>query len=570
MVLSGAGVAAWLGPWSARPGAAQGVASKPVVPGSGCLLGMLSNKAGLTAAQSWAADVATLGVTPYFQMSYYALPAPVPIAAMAASLPRPPALEIVLFGRADAAINAGTYDGYLTSVANGLAALPYPVFLRWDIEMNITSYGYEPTGGAGTGGPSFVKAWQRVWSLFNAAGASNVAFVWCPNTNSPFDPHSWRPFYPGDAYVDWIGVDGYNWGTSDFPVPSTWQTAYQVFHVFVEDWKTNFGGVGGAAKPLMIGETNCYEGGGSKSWWYTDLAGYVRMNGIKCVGIYNTNESTSRIDWRWDSDAAATEAMVEIANDPYFGGQSTIGRRFSAEVMADAPYAYWKFGETAGPIADSSGHLFSGSSIGKTTRGCPIKWQGAGYGFSYYESGYADLGTVGDFGSAMSGGFTTEFLYKDGRGGNQKSILGTLNTGLTTGLFVGTNQDKSGARAGYTHFWSRDDAGVEHYTDVNVDIYDGYWHHVVWVYSPGGAGAVYVDGQAVKPTLTASGGTGATANFGHHLYVGARDNRGTADEASVGVVSNLALYRSQLSARRVAAHYQALGSRDDAAGQAAS
>ena len=41
-----------------------------------------------------------------------------------------------------------------------------------------------------------------------------VEFVWSPNYISNIYPH-YSHYYPGDDYVDWVGVDGYNWGSGD-------------------------------------------------------------------------------------------------------------------------------------------------------------------------------------------------------------------------------------------------------------------------------------------------------------------------------------------------------------------
>lgn len=548
---------------TASLGAAVIPPGKPPVPSAAALFGMISENTAETHAQSWAADVATLGRTPAYQSFYYHTDTAFPVADTTASTPAAPYLMITWYGWPDSEVNAGTHDTVITARALALKAIGRPVLLRWDIEMNITSYGYEPGGGAASGGPTFIQAWQRVWGLFQAAGASNVAFVWCPNCNSPFDPDSWRPFYPGDAYVDWIGVDGYNWGNSNLPAgSSSWETAFQTFGAFVTDWKAGFGGAGGSGKPLLIGETGCYDGGGSKSWWYTDLSGYLRQNGIKGLTLFNSNQSGSGVNWRWDSDSAATQAATELASDPYFGGSGSKGSGYAAAVAGLSPYAYWKLGETSGAVADSSGNGLNGTIAGTaSTRGCVLKWPGAGYGYSMYGSGYADLGAAGTFGAAMSAGFTIVFCYKDGNNGaGPATILGLLNTGSTTALQVNANGSaKSGiAAAGTTGFYLRNEAGAVHYADITASIYDGLWHHVAWVCNPGGADAIYVDGASVSLLDSASPAAGTTANFGFDLFAGARSNRGSADQLCTGVISGLSLFKSKLTSGNITTLYTAL------------
>jgi Glycosyl hydrolase family 26 len=542
--------------------AAAGLLTAGTVPGAALAsLGLVSENTAVTHAQSWAADVAVLGRVSAWQSFYYHTSAAFPVADTTASVPAAGTLMITWFGWADSEVNAGQHDAEITARAVALKALGRPVILRWDIEMNITAWGYEATGAAANG-PSFVTAWRRVRGLFTAAGASNVAFAWTPNASSAFDPQSWRPYYPGDAYVDWVGVDGYNFGNSNVGGPTTWQTAYQVFHAFTDDWKAGFGGLSGG-KPLLIGETGCFEGGGSKSWWYTDLSGFLRSTGFSGVTLFNTNQSPSGINWRWDTDAGATAAAAEIANDPWFGGNTSgPGGGYAAAVAATAPFAWWQLGELSGSLADSSGSGLTAAtagSTGTTTRGCVLKWPGAGYGLSCYSFGRADLGTLGSLGSSLTAGFTISFLFKDGNSGAQAAILGTLNTGTTTGLMIQANTDHTlAANAGRTTFWFRNEGGVQHWAEITGALYDGLWHHVTWVASPGGTDVVYVDGAAQALTSASNPAPGTTANFGFSLYLGARDNRGATDQPAIAVFSHLALWKARLSAAQVAGLYAAL------------
>ena len=73
-------------------------------------------------------------------------------------------------------------------------------------EMN--GYWY-PWGFTGTTAAQFVAAWRRIHGLFAAAGASNVIWVWNPNVISAEPQLELSAYYPGDEYVDWVGVTGY-------------------------------------------------------------------------------------------------------------------------------------------------------------------------------------------------------------------------------------------------------------------------------------------------------------------------------------------------------------------------
>jgi hypothetical protein len=139
-------------------------------------------------------------------------------------------------GMPDDQVAAGAADGLITAYAEALKAYAKPVFLRWYWEMNLlkTHARCQSAGGAA----DYVSAWQRIWTIFHQVGATNVAFVWSPGV-SGVDP---APFYPGDQYVDWIGVDGYdrkNLGVPGFT---------SIFSAFYDQWQSH-------AKPMMVAET---------------------------------------------------------------------------------------------------------------------------------------------------------------------------------------------------------------------------------------------------------------------------------------------------------------------------
>jgi beta-mannanase len=118
-----------------------------------------------------------------------------------------------------AAIAAGQYDAYIDSWAAGLRAVGYRVFLDFAHEMNGNWYpwGY---GVNGNTPDQYIAAFRHVHDRFALAGANNVKFVWNPDQWSP-SGISTTAFYPGDAYVDWMAIDAYNWNVN-------WGTPEQV------------------------------------------------------------------------------------------------------------------------------------------------------------------------------------------------------------------------------------------------------------------------------------------------------------------------------------------------------
>jgi len=63
----------------------------------------------------------------------------------------------------------------------------------------------------------FKAAYRKVVSIFRARGATNAMFTWQMTAwafRAGSDAHQYAPrWYPGDAYVDVVGADPYNWYT---------------------------------------------------------------------------------------------------------------------------------------------------------------------------------------------------------------------------------------------------------------------------------------------------------------------------------------------------------------------
>lgn len=109
-----------------------------------------------------------------------------------------------------ASIASGDSDRYLRSYADAVRNFGYPVVISFAHEMNGDWYSW----GAGHTSPSdYVAAWRHVVHVFRHEGASNVTWLWTVNsTNTPGDL---LPWWPGSSYVDWVGIDGYYYRSTD-------------------------------------------------------------------------------------------------------------------------------------------------------------------------------------------------------------------------------------------------------------------------------------------------------------------------------------------------------------------
>ena len=206
-----------------------------------------------------------------------------------------------------ASILAGNFDTYITRWATEIKAWGQPLWLRFAHEMNGNWYPWS-AGVNGNSADQYVAAWRHVHDIFQRVGATNVSWVWTPNVIMGATP-TLASLYPGDAYVDVIGMDGYNWGTSQ-SWGSTWQTPSQVFGQTLAALEQI------SSRPEIIGETASTEIGGNKATWINQFFAFLAAQPrIKAFVWFNLNKET---DWRIESSAAAEGAFAAgVANRRY-------------------------------------------------------------------------------------------------------------------------------------------------------------------------------------------------------------------------------------------------------------
>ena len=197
---------------------------------------------------------------------------------------------------------SGSLDSTIKARASGAKALGKKFFLDFAAEMN----GDE--AWSGNDATLYVAAYKHIHDLFVAGGATNVVWAWCPNVTDTNGGNSMTmAYYPGDAYVDWTGVDGYNWGTSTSGF--AWQTFRDVF-------KEIYPLLAGKGKPIIIGEMASDEVGGDKAQWITDMIPTLKTD-FPLIKAFVWFDVKKERDWEINSSAASLAAYVAIGKDPY-------------------------------------------------------------------------------------------------------------------------------------------------------------------------------------------------------------------------------------------------------------
>ncbi|MDB5057629.1 MAG: beta-mannanase [Chloroflexi bacterium] len=203
----------------------------------------------------------------------------------------------------------GAYDSYVRQFATAAKNWGHPFLLRFAHEMNGGWYpwGTGP-GGNGTTPSDFVAAWRHVHDIFTSVGATNVLWVWCANVSGGGLTPDAQDF-PGDKYVDWVALDGYNWGGSN------WQSLYNVFNASYNEVTAL------SSKPVMITETSSSETGGSKADWITQGFLHAIPTSFPRIRAVVWFDWTMEHDWRVNSSPSSLAAFQAVAASPLYQGK---------------------------------------------------------------------------------------------------------------------------------------------------------------------------------------------------------------------------------------------------------
>lgn len=223
-------------------------------------------------------------------------------------------------------IISGNYDEYITEWANEAKNYKKAIFIRFGHEMNISAYTWNGlyNGGAtqnaygssdkSDGPEKYVDAYKYVWNIFNQVGATNVTWIWAVNHND--DPSAtWNiksNYYPGDTYVDWIGIDGYNFNNSVI--------TYRSFDDIFSSALNEVASIPTTSKPIIISEMSSNDGQAgtlTKAEWISNAFSKIASDTrIKAFCWFNEDKS----DGNW--------ALIQLADIQAFKNAITSTSNF--------------------------------------------------------------------------------------------------------------------------------------------------------------------------------------------------------------------------------------------------
>jgi len=214
----------------------------------------------------------------------------------------------------------GSYDSYISQFARDCRAWADPIRLRFAHEMiddnDPNTAGWYPWQDNPL---AYTQAWNHVHQIFQSEGASNVEFVWSPNHHST-DLNTLSSYYPGADKVDWLGIDGYNWGyRTDIEWWGHWLDFDEVFldlYDTMNDHPEIFGD-----KKMMVAEFASAEvnmvSEETKAQWIEETFAKIKSEYSEIDAFYWFNALKER-DWRVDSSPETLLAFQSAMQDVYF------------------------------------------------------------------------------------------------------------------------------------------------------------------------------------------------------------------------------------------------------------
>lgn len=161
------------------------------------------------------------------------------------------------------------------------------LYIRLAHEMNGDWYPWSKNPGA------YKKMWRHVRKkIVNRSGVNrrNVQFIFCANSDDTTGNRI-EEFYPGDEHVDWVAVDGYNFGSKrDW---SSWRSPGETFNDMLRRVRNVSGG-----KPVVIPETgttaekNGSMRRGAKNAWIHNLYEWADRKDIGMLNYFNVDKTT--------------------------------------------------------------------------------------------------------------------------------------------------------------------------------------------------------------------------------------------------------------------------------------
>ena len=200
-------------------------------------------------------------------------------------------------------IYTGQLDSLIDSLAETFNKYRKPIYLAFGFDVNNPLLKINPTG--------YIKAYRYLVERFGFKGVNNVSYVWpiiamIPRYEPYVDPLN---FYPGDKYVNWIGLSVHNITASHFPLEEdTYFKAPDYDRIIKLSKDKNI--------PIMICESSTrsvkknYGYSGDKLWndWYKPFFGIIDNPSVKAI---------THIFYDWEDQVILQQWQAKMDEDRF-------------------------------------------------------------------------------------------------------------------------------------------------------------------------------------------------------------------------------------------------------------
>ncbi|GGQ82450.1 glycosyl hydrolase [Streptomyces pilosus] len=179
------------------------------------------------------------------------------------------------------------------------------VFLSFDLEMDTRT----PDNGTPA---EYVRAYRHIHDRFGELGVDNVVWTWII-TGYLDHAELFRSMYPGDAYVDWIGYNQYNYYRCHETGWLSFERTQTATHAWIRAHLSD-------DKPLMLSEFGTAADParpGRQAEWYAQVPRVLKdLDGVKAALQWNHRDPGPHCDLAL-ADDAAWDSLREAVADPY-------------------------------------------------------------------------------------------------------------------------------------------------------------------------------------------------------------------------------------------------------------
>ena len=196
-------------------------------------------------------------------------------------------------------VAAGSFDSYINYFADRLKqwlAGPDGIYGNDDDRRAYLRPGHEMNGNwyswsSGSTPSDYIAGWHHTYELVTGRGLDPTRLQWIWSVNAPdVGQYKAEDYWVGDSYTHWLGIDGYNWGSSQSW--SHWETPSDVFDDMISRLRKL-----SPSKPLSfneygtvsvrVGNTSDVQ---SKNEWLRQMCDYFNIHNVKMPSYFNVDE----------------------------------------------------------------------------------------------------------------------------------------------------------------------------------------------------------------------------------------------------------------------------------------